>query len=508
MNLDCLAFHHHRLKRLNTETVESGSAVQQDRVILNDFFQDVPNDRLLLLHHFFRLLDGGDVARLLQPVINERLEQFERHLLGQTALMQLEFRTDHDHGTSRVVHALAEQVLAEASLLAFQRVGERLQRTVVRATQHAATASVVEQRVDRFLQHALFVAHDDFRSVQVHQLLQPVVAVDDAAVKVVQIGRSKAAAVEWNQRAKLRWNHRNHVEDHPVRLVAALAECLDHFQTLGILEPLLQRALVLHLLAQFDRQTVGVDALQQFLDRLSAHHRLESSGTVLLVEFAELGFVLDDLALFYRSIAGFDHDVGFEIEHGLKVAQGNIKQVTDAAGQPLEEPHVRAGRSQLNVAKAFAANFRQCDFHAALVANHAAVLHAFVLAAQALPVRHRAKDVSAKQPVALRLEGAVVDGLGLRHFAVRPAPDFLRRGQTDANGVKVRDHICHFEWARTKQGAPPLPAAVSLPLTAPGKKWPVVSDSWPVSLAALAAQVLRSRPVIQSSNRGQIPSEP
>src|SRR5579871_2919825 len=48
---------------------------------------------------------------------------------------------------------------------------------------------------------------------------------------------------------------------------------------------------------------------------------------------------------------------------------------------------------------------------------------------------------------------------------MRPAPDLLRRSQTDTNGVKVGDHICHFEWARTKQGVPPLPADLTRPLT-------------------------------------------
>src|ERR1022692_4956799 len=252
VNLDGLAFHQHRLKSLNAQAVQRRSAVQQHRVVLDDFFQDVPHNRFLLLHHFLGLLDGGDVAGLFEPVIDERLEQLERHLLGKTALVQLEFGTDYDDGTSGVVHALAEEVLAEASLLAFQRVGERLQRTIVGAPQHAATASVVEQGVHRFLQHALFVAHDDFGSVQVHQLLQPVVPVDDAAIQIVQVRRSEAAAIEWNQRAQLRRNDRDHVEDHPARLVAALSEGLNHFQALCILEPLLQRALVLHLLAQFD----------------------------------------------------------------------------------------------------------------------------------------------------------------------------------------------------------------------------------------------------------------
>ena len=105
-----------------------------------------------------------------------------------------------------------KQVLAEASLLAFQRIGQRLQRTIVGAAQHAAAAAVIEQRIDGFLQHALFVAHDDFGRMQVHQLLQAVVAVDDAAIEIVQIGRGEAAAIEWNQRTQLGRNDRNDVE--------------------------------------------------------------------------------------------------------------------------------------------------------------------------------------------------------------------------------------------------------------------------------------------------------
>ena len=250
VDLDRLAFHQHRLERLNTESVKGWSAVQEHRMIFNDLFEDVPDNRFLLLDHFFRLLDGRAVSGLLQTVIDERLEQFERHLLRQAALVQLEFGTDHDDRTSGVVDAFAEQVLTEASLLAFQRVGKRLQRAIVSATQHAATATVIEQRVHRFLQHALFVAHDDFGRVQVHQLLQPVVTVDNAAIKIVQVRRREAAAVQWNQGTQLRRNHRNHVENHPLRLVAALAERLDNLQALGILQPLLQRGLVPHLLAQ------------------------------------------------------------------------------------------------------------------------------------------------------------------------------------------------------------------------------------------------------------------
>ena len=122
VNLDGFAFHQHRLEGLNAEAVQRGRAVQQHRMVLDDLFQDVPHDGLLLLHHFLGLLDGGAVSGLLQPVIDERLEQLQRHLLGQAALVQLEVGTDHDDRTAGVVHALAQQVLAEAALLALQRV--------------------------------------------------------------------------------------------------------------------------------------------------------------------------------------------------------------------------------------------------------------------------------------------------------------------------------------------------------------------------------------------------
>src|SRR6266550_5253905 len=112
--------------------------------------------------------------------------------------MELELGADDDDRAAGVVDTLAEEVLAEAPLLAFQRVAERLQRAVVRALQHAAAAAVVEERVDRFLQHPLFVAHDDVGRAELEELLETVVAVDDAAVEIVQVGGREAAAVERN----------------------------------------------------------------------------------------------------------------------------------------------------------------------------------------------------------------------------------------------------------------------------------------------------------------------
>jgi len=107
-------------------------------------------------------------------------------------------------------------------------------------------------------------------------------------------------------------------------------------------------------------------------------------------------------------------------------------------GSPLEEPDVADGRGERDVAEALAAHLGLRDLDAALVANHAAVLHALVLAAEALPVGDRPEDLRAEQPVALGLERAVVDRLGLGDLAVRPGQDLLRRGQADPDRVEVR----------------------------------------------------------------------
>jgi hypothetical protein len=106
-------------------------------------------------------------------------------LNSSSALVQLELGTDDDHRTPGIIDALAQQVLAEAALLALQHVGQRLQRTLVGAGDDTAATAVIEQRVHRLLQHALFVAHDDVGGPQLDQALQPVVAVDNAAVEVV-----------------------------------------------------------------------------------------------------------------------------------------------------------------------------------------------------------------------------------------------------------------------------------------------------------------------------------
>ena len=133
VQLDRLALDQHRLERLDAEAVQRRRAVQENRVLLDDLFEDVPDLGPLLLDQLLGALDRGDEAALFELVVDERLEQLERHLLRQAALVQLELGTDDDDRTARVVDALAEQVLAEPALLALEHVGQRLERPLVRA---------------------------------------------------------------------------------------------------------------------------------------------------------------------------------------------------------------------------------------------------------------------------------------------------------------------------------------------------------------------------------------
>jgi hypothetical protein len=168
----------------------------------------------LTLDHALGALDVLGQLGVDQPLHDEGLEQLERHLFGQAALVQLERGADHDDRTARVVDALAEQVLAEPALLALEHVGQRLERAVARAGDRAATAAVVEQGVDGLLQHALLVVDDDLGGAQVEQPLEAVVAVDHPAVQVVEVRGGEAATVELHHRAQLRRDDRHGVEDH------------------------------------------------------------------------------------------------------------------------------------------------------------------------------------------------------------------------------------------------------------------------------------------------------
>ena len=172
MQLDCLTLYQDRFKCLNTQSVQGRRTVEHDRMSLGHLFKNIPDDRLSALDHFLCAADGVGITASLEVADDERFKQNKRHLLRKTALCEFQFRTDNDDRTAGVVDSFSEQVLTEASLLAFQHIAEGFQCAVARTRDGSAVATVVQKSVDSFLKHALFVADNDFRSTQLKQIFQ------------------------------------------------------------------------------------------------------------------------------------------------------------------------------------------------------------------------------------------------------------------------------------------------------------------------------------------------
>ena len=212
----------------------------------------------------------------------KRLEQHERHFLGQPALVEFQFRPDDDHRTPRIIDALAQQVLAETPAFAFEHIRERLERTIAGARDRTAMTAVIEQGVDGLLQHALFVANDDVRRLELEEVLETVIAVDDAAIEIVQIGRCEAAALERDQRTQIGRDDGQHFEHHPLGAGAGMLEAEHELEPLGQTLADLLALRVEHRFFHFLGQGGQFHAAQKLLDGLGAHAGAEIIGVLLL----------------------------------------------------------------------------------------------------------------------------------------------------------------------------------------------------------------------------------
>jgi hypothetical protein len=177
-------------------------------------------------------------------------------------------------GPTTMTDPLAEQVLAEPALLALEHVGQGLERTVAGTRDRAAAAAVVEQGVDGLLEHPLLVVDDDLGRAEVEEPLEPVVAVDNPPVQVVEVRRGETSAVELHHRAKLGRDHRHRVEDHgprvvgPAPVVVAAVERGDDLQPLDGLLATLHRqgppaVTRIDGLAELDLLHVEIDLMDQ-----------------------------------------------------------------------------------------------------------------------------------------------------------------------------------------------------------------------------------------------------
>ena len=83
VNLDGVAFDEHRFKRLDAHAVQRGSAIQHDGMLIDAFFENIPDFGIAAFEHLLGGLDGVGQAMLFEPANDERLIEFQRDLLGQ-----------------------------------------------------------------------------------------------------------------------------------------------------------------------------------------------------------------------------------------------------------------------------------------------------------------------------------------------------------------------------------------------------------------------------------------
>ena len=84
-----LALDEHGLEGLDPQVGASG-AVEQDRVLVDDLLEHIPDLRDHRVDHLLGRLDVLRILALDELSHDERLEQLERHELGQPALVQPE----------------------------------------------------------------------------------------------------------------------------------------------------------------------------------------------------------------------------------------------------------------------------------------------------------------------------------------------------------------------------------------------------------------------------------
>ena len=143
-------------------------------------------------------------------------------------------------------------------------------------------AAVVKERVDRFLQHPLFVANNDVGRFELEKILQSVVPIDDAAIQIIQIGSRESSALERNKRTQIRRNDGQHFKHHPFGTRVGGGESLHKLQSLRELLANLFALGVPHCRFELFVQFRELDFSEEFLDRFGAHSRSEIFAVLFL----------------------------------------------------------------------------------------------------------------------------------------------------------------------------------------------------------------------------------
>jgi hypothetical protein len=229
----------------------------------------------------------------------------------------------------------------------------------------------------------------------------------------------------------------------PLRRVhIAAADRIDDLESLQLLFLPLLRSLRRHLdsklvgepleslpvtIALRDRTVVRVQISEQRADTLGADLDAEISVAFLpgLLRELPVRVLVQDLLVLDFLFAGIRDHVRRVVDHALEVTELHSKQIAHLRRQRLEEPDMRNGNRQLDVAHPLTTDLRQRDFDSALVADMSPVPNSLELPAVALPVLDWTENALAEQSIPFRLERPIVDRLGLRDLSVTPGPDLV-----------------------------------------------------------------------------------
>ena len=96
-----------------------------------------------------------------------------------------------------------------------------------------ASPTIINQRIDGFLEHPFLVADNNCRRADIDKVAQPVVAVNHPPVEVVEVAGSEPAAVQLHHRSQIRRQYRQHGKNHPLGFITAVPESLHHPQLLA-----------------------------------------------------------------------------------------------------------------------------------------------------------------------------------------------------------------------------------------------------------------------------------
>ena len=288
------------------------------------------------------------------------------------------------------------------------------------------------------------------------QALEAIVAVDHAAVEIVEIRRCVAASFERDHRTQCRRYHRKSCEEHPFRTDVGALERFGKAKALAKLVAISGTGLFV-VLADFLDECVEIDRFQQRVKRFGtdsgAEHCSVLHGEEVVCSFIEhdafldrfdllLGFgrLLFELGLYLcrcsrlgllsefefevfqqsRTLLFVDrsHDVAGEVHHLFHFCGRKSKHQRDARRDTAEEPDVCDRGREVDVAHALAAHDGTSDLHAALFTDDPSEADTAVFTAVTLVILFRTEYALVEKTVLLGALGAVVDGLRLCDLTV------------------------------------------------------------------------------------------